>query len=89
MGRFEAKTSMNGEAIIPVEVRKALGLEPGGSLQFIVSDEGQVTVIAKSSDLAHLRGIFGKQDKILDIEEAIAETIAEKTGLSRSDEGGE
>lgn len=87
MGRFEAKTSTDGEATIPVEVRQALGLKPGGSLQFIVDDEGKVTVEAKKSDLSHLRGIFGKHDgPPMDIEEAIAETVARRTSPSRSED---
>lgn len=85
MGRFDAKTSMQGEAVIPDEVRKALGLQPGGLLQFIVDDEGKVTVIAKKQGLAHLRGIFGPHEgPPLDIDEAIMETVARKTSLSRS-----
>ena len=87
MGRFEAKTSMKGQATIPVEVRNALGLPPGGSVQFVVDDAGKVSVVAKTSDLSHLRGIFGRLDKPVDIEEAIMKTLAEKSALSRSDDG--
>ena len=85
MGRFDAKTSMKGQATIPIEVRKALGLPPGGAVQFLVDDEGRVSIVAKTSDLSHLRGIFGRPDKPIDIEEAILETLAEKTALSRSE----
>ena len=82
MGRFEAKTSLKGQATIPVEVRKALDLPPGGSVQFIVDDSGKVSVVAKKSDLSHLRGIFGKRDKPIDVDDAIMETLAEKSALS-------
>ena len=84
MGRFDAKTSMKGQATIPIEVRKALGLPPGGSVQFVVDDVGKVSIVAKKSDLSHLRGIFGRPDKPIDIEEAITQTLAEKSALSRS-----
>ncbi|AYD01947.1 AbrB/MazE/SpoVT family DNA-binding domain-containing protein [Neorhizobium sp. NCHU2750] len=85
MGRFETKTSMDGEATIPVEVRQALGLRPGGSVQFIVDDEGKVTVVAKKSNMAQLRGILGKHDGApLDVDEAITESVSQKVGLSRS-----
>jgi AbrB family looped-hinge helix DNA binding protein len=84
MGRFEAKTSMKGQATIPIEVRKALGLPPGGSVQFIVDDSGKVSLVAKKSDLSHLRGIFGTHERPVNIEEAIMETLAEKSALSRS-----
>jgi AbrB family looped-hinge helix DNA binding protein len=87
MGRFEAKTSMDGRATIPEEVRDALGLQPGGSVQFIVDDEGKVSVIAKTNDLSHLRGIFGKHEgRPMDIDEAIMETIDRRTSSGRTEE---
>lgn len=86
MGRFEAKTSIKGQATIPIEVRKALGLPPGGSVQFVVDDEGKVSVVAKKSGLQHLRGIFGKVDGPIDIEEAIAETVRLRTSADREGE---
>jgi len=86
MGRFDAKTSMKGQATIPVEVRKALGLPPGGSVQFIVDDGGKVSVVAKKSGLRHIKGIFGKADGILDVDEAIAETVRRRTAVDRQEE---
>lgn len=87
MGRFDAKTSQKGQVTIPIEARKALGLPPGGAVQFIVGDDGKVSIVAKHSDLSHLRGIFGKSAKPVDIEEAVMETLAEKSALSRSGGG--
>lgn len=87
MGRFEAKTSTKGQATIPAEVRKALGLQPGGSVQFIVDDEGKVSVIAKKRGLSHLRGIFGKHEgPPLDVDEAIMETVARRTAMDRTED---
>ncbi|MGF9563542.1 AbrB/MazE/SpoVT family DNA-binding domain-containing protein [Neorhizobium sp. JUb45] len=87
MGRFEAKTTMDGTATIPAEVRDVLGLQPGGALQFIVDDDGKVTVVAKTSDLAHLRGIFGKHEgPPIDIDEAIMETVARRTAVDRTED---
>lgn len=51
-------------------------------MQFIVDDSGKVSVVAKKSDLSHLRGIFGKRDKPIDVDEVIMETLAEKSALS-------
>ncbi|MDO9415011.1 AbrB/MazE/SpoVT family DNA-binding domain-containing protein [Pararhizobium sp.] len=84
MGKFEAKTSMKGQATIPVEVRRALGLHPGGSVQFIVSDEGDVSVVAKKKGISHLRGIFPRHEgPPIDIGEAIMETVARRTSPDR------
>jgi AbrB family looped-hinge helix DNA binding protein len=76
MGRFEAKTSMKGQATIPVEVRKALGLPPGGSVQFIVNDDGKVSVVAKKRGLSHVRGMFGRSSDKLNVDQAVQETVA-------------
>ncbi|MGK9051900.1 AbrB/MazE/SpoVT family DNA-binding domain-containing protein [Neorhizobium sp. CSC1952] len=87
MSRFEAKTSMKGQATIPIEVRKTLGLPPGGSVQFIVDDNGKVTVVAKKRGLSHLRGIFEKDEGLpLDLDEAIMETVARRTAPGRTED---
>ncbi|MDB5556226.1 MAG: hypothetical protein JWL86_6210 [Rhizobium sp.] len=86
MGRFEAKTSMKGQATIPVEVRNALGLPPGGSVQFVVDDAGKVTVVAKRAGLAHLKGIFGPARGTVDINEAIMETVGRRTAVDRRED---
>jgi AbrB family looped-hinge helix DNA binding protein len=85
MGRFDAKTSLKGQTTIPVEVRKTLGLQPGGNVQFITDEDGGVRVIAKTTTLRHLRDIFGPMDKALDVDEAIEETVKRKTMLGESD----
>jgi AbrB family looped-hinge helix DNA binding protein len=86
MGRFEAKTSVKGQATIPIEVRKALGLAPGGSVQFVVGEDGKVSVIAKKSGLRHLKGIFRRPSEPIDVEGAIAETVERRTSLDRKEE---
>jgi AbrB family looped-hinge helix DNA binding protein len=86
MGRFEAKTSMKGQATIPVEVRRALGLPPGGLVQFIVDDNGKVSVVAKKSGLSHIKGIFGKADGPIDIDEAVYETVRRRTAIDRRED---
>lgn len=86
MGRFEARTSLKGQATIPVEVRKALGLPPGGLVQFIVGDDGKVSVVAKKSGLAHLKGIFGPVSETIDIDEAIMETVSRRNAANRMED---
>jgi AbrB family looped-hinge helix DNA binding protein len=86
MGRFEAKTSVKGQATIPIEVRKALGLAPGGLVQFVVADDGKVSVVAKKSGLRHLKGIFGGHGKPLDVDKAITETVRRRTAVDREED---
>lgn len=85
MGRFDARTSLKGQTTIPAEVRRALGLQPGGNVQFITDEDGGVRVIAKTTTLRHLRGIFGPVDQPIDIDAAIEETVTRKTMRGESD----
>lgn len=85
MGRFDAKTSLKGQATIPPEVRELIGLEPGGLVQFIVSDEGQVSLIAKKPGLRHLKGLFGATNQTVEVDTAIETTVARRTARDRSE----
>lgn len=85
MGRFDAKTSVKGQTTIPVEVRRALGLQPGGRVQFITDEDGGVRLIAKTSTLRHLKGLFGPLSEPVDVEAAIEETVRRKTMMDESD----
>lgn len=46
MLRLDVKTSTTGRFTVPAEVLRVLGLAPGGLLQFIVDDNGTVSVTA-------------------------------------------
>ncbi len=85
MAVYDAKTSRKGQATIPIEVRKIIGLQPGGTLQFLTTPDGDVRVVARKSSLRHLKGLFGPLSAPMDIDEAIAETVARRTDPSRTD----
>ena len=77
--RFDAKASTKGQVTIPAEVRQLIGLEPGGSEQFISDGSGQVRVIAKKRGLHHLKGLLGPIDAPIDVEAAVAEAMNART----------
>ncbi|WEZ82792.1 AbrB/MazE/SpoVT family DNA-binding domain-containing protein [Rhizobium sp. 32-5/1] len=83
MGRFDAKASLKGQVTIPAEVRQVIGLEAGGFIQFVVSDKGSVSVVAKKSGLNHLKGLFRKPEAPIDIDAAIDETVARRVDPAR------
>lgn len=85
MAVYDAKTSRKGQTTIPIEVRKIIGLEPGGSVQFVTTPEGDVRLVARKSSLRHLKGLFGPLPAPIDIDEAIAETVARRTDPNRTD----
>jgi bifunctional DNA-binding transcriptional regulator/antitoxin component of YhaV-PrlF toxin-antitoxin module len=79
MSRIDAKTSAKGQTTIPIAVRKVIGLVPGGSVQFVITPDNEVKLIAKTTSLSHLRGRFGKQPRPVHIDKAIADSVWEKT----------
>ncbi|MDR4307916.1 AbrB/MazE/SpoVT family DNA-binding domain-containing protein [Chelatococcus sambhunathii] len=85
MGRFDAKTSLKGQTTIPVEVRRALGLQPGGRVQFITDETGGVRLIAKTTTMRHLKKIFGPNQAAFNEDEAIAETVRRRTDPNRTE----
>ena len=62
MGYYEAKTSAKGQVTVPVEVRKLIGLPPGGKLGFRTLEDGTVVIRAKKRGAHGLKGIFAKPD---------------------------
>jgi AbrB family looped-hinge helix DNA binding protein len=85
MAVYDAKTSQKGQATIPLEVRKMIGLKPGGTVQFVTTPDGDVRLVAQKSSLRHLKGLFGPLPAPMDIDEAIAETVARRTDPNRTD----
>lgn len=86
MGRIDAKTSLKGQVTIPIEARRAFGLPPGGAVQFVVGGNGNVSIVAKKSGLAHLKGLFGPARETLDIDEAIMETVRLRNATDRTED---
>lgn len=78
MGIFEAKASTKGQVTVPAEVRKLLGLEPGGRLQFRTSGEGEVVMVAKKRGAMGLKGIFAKPNHPIDVDAEIAAEVEKR-----------
>ena len=75
MGIYNASTSLKGQVTVPAEVRKIMGLEPGGRLQFRTGEDGTVTVVAKRRGARGLKGIFGQPDAPIDVEAEIMKEV--------------
>lgn len=78
MGIYNVNLSMKGQLTVPAEVRKILGVLPGGKLQFRVMNDGTVTVVAKKRGIGHLLGMFAKPDKPIDIDAEIMAEVWER-----------
>jgi bifunctional DNA-binding transcriptional regulator/antitoxin component of YhaV-PrlF toxin-antitoxin module len=78
MGYVEIKTSSKSQITVPLEVRKHIGLLPGGVLRIKTLDDGTAMIVAKKQGAAGLKGIFGKPDEPINIDKEIEATLVEK-----------
>lgn len=53
-----ATLTSKGQVTVPKSIRRALRVEAGDRLDFIVEDEGRVVVCAGVSDVKDLRGLL-------------------------------
>lgn len=67
-----ARISQNGQITVPVDIRKALGLQTGDKVLFLTKPNGEVVVI-NSSKLA----IKEAQDKLSDLNISEDEILSE------------
>jgi antitoxin PrlF len=85
MGLIDAKTSSKGQLTVPVEVRRMIGLESGGKVQFQTDAEGRVYLTAKKRSIKALRGLVARPDATIDINAAISAETARRNLLRSGD----
>jgi AbrB family looped-hinge helix DNA binding protein len=65
----EATLTSKGQITVPIEVRKALALELGDKLEFVLVAPGRYEVMAVSMSVTSLKGLFDKPIKKVRIED--------------------
>ena len=80
---YDATVSVDGEVVIPEDLRPRLGIRAGGTIQFVVRDNGSVTVRQSNWTFDSVLGsVVLPRPMSIDcdeeIEEAIEEALAEK-----------
>jgi antitoxin PrlF len=81
MGLFDAKTSAKGQVTVPIEIRRLLGLEAGGKVQFQTDIEGRVVVTAKKRSIKTLKGLVHRPEKVIDVKAAISSEVAKRNNI--------
>jgi len=66
-----AFVSADGIVTVPLPIRKALGLENGGRIDFLPFGDGQVVMIAMNLSPSVLKGILPKPDLDCTVEEMV------------------
>jgi antitoxin PrlF len=54
-----ARLSTKGQLVVPKEIREFLGLEPGDRIDFVVEEDGRVSLRPALVDFRTLRGSVG------------------------------
>ena len=58
-----SKLTSKGQATIPADIRAALGVKPGDSVEFVMNDAGEM-VVRKAPSLADLSGMMKVDPKV-------------------------
>lgn len=73
-----------GQLTVPVEVRRALGLQPGSKVEFVQNGPGVYELVVKTGSIRDLKGMLPPPDIPVTIEqmnEAVAQGAVEGAGL--------
>lgn len=71
-----ATVTSKGQITIPKEVRKALGVEAGARVEFVVQPSGVFMVAAAAGDVRHLKGMVAKPVSIEEMNRAVARAVS-------------
>lgn len=58
-----SKLTSKGQATIPADVRAALGVQPGDSVEFVLNDAGEM-VVRRAPSLSDLTGMIKVDPKV-------------------------
>jgi antitoxin PrlF len=64
-----ATVTSKGQITIPANVRQALQVEPGDRVEFVEVEPGRFEVVAATHSVTELKGMFGKANKSVSIED--------------------
>ena len=84
MGYFQGRLSSKGQFTLPAEVRKEIGLPPGGRFRIETKGDGKAVIIPKKRGAYGLKGIFSKPPHPIDDDAEIEATVLEKTRPGRA-----
>jgi len=75
--------SADGNVTVPASVRKALGLESGGRIEFLPFGDGQVVMIAMNLSAGELKNILPKPSLNGSVEEMVEVAVRRAALASR------
>ncbi len=64
-----ATLSSKGQITIPADVRQSLNVEAGDRVEFVEIEPGRFEIVPATRSVRDLKGMFGKPDRRVSIEE--------------------
>lgn len=64
-----ATMTSKGQITVPIEVRKAMGLDSGDKIDFFEVEKGQFRMVPRTASIRDLEGCISKLDHVVTIEE--------------------
>lgn len=64
-----ATITSKGQITIPANVRQALSVGTGDRVEFVQVEPGQYLFLAANCSVTELKGMFGKADRVVSIED--------------------
>jgi len=58
-----ATVTSKGQVTLPRRVRDLLRVGPGDRIEFVIDDDGRISVRARDADIAELRGVLHRADR--------------------------
>jgi len=58
-----------GQVTIPKQIRDLLNVNKGDRVEFLVDDDGTVTIWPVTTDITELKGLVAKPDKYISLED--------------------
>lgn len=75
-----SRLSTKGQIVIPREIREHLGVRSGDRIDFVVGEDGTITLRPALLDVRELRGLLRREDAEPVSVEAMNEAIRERHG---------
>jgi AbrB family looped-hinge helix DNA binding protein len=75
-----SRLSTKGQLVIPKEIRDVLGVRPGDRIDFVVGEDGTVTLRPALLDVRDLRGLLRREGGPTITVEEMAEAVRERHG---------
>jgi antitoxin PrlF len=77
---MQATITSKGQITLPKALRERFRLEPGDRVEFLVDDDGQVRMVARTTLVTRLKGMLPKPERPVSLDQmdaAVAQAVTE------------